>query len=319
MKGIAVGNHTHEELDCEHRKSFERIGTMKRLVGLFVSVVFGLFFIFLACPHAARGAIAVDNVSTGTTDGGSTITISHQASGSDRLMLVGVSFNNDSYETVAGITYNGVPLSFVGEDQRDDDARVEIWMLVGPDLGTHDVEVTFNTALYRQAIAGVVTFTGVDQTSPLGTFASEHGDGSTASVDVPSATGELVFGIVAAETPSGLTAGSGQTEHWNLSMGGGRDFREAVGRDGLPFGGNHLANERPHLFNRHRLGYPQRRCQRTGDDQSGHLEQRSWRFGYVFRHRHLEHRQYFPGSGDERDYRDRPGRRRKYSHGCHYC
>ncbi|MBW2058654.1 MAG: hypothetical protein JRJ26_14260, partial [Deltaproteobacteria bacterium] len=195
---------------------------MKRRVGLLASLIIGVFFILIAAPHAAHGAIAVDNVSTGTTDRGSTITISHETSGSDRLMLVGVSFNNDSYETVAGITYNGVPLSFVGEDHRDDDARVEIWMLVGPDLGTHDVKVTFNRALYRQAIAGVVTFTGVDQNGPLRTFASEYGDGSTASVGVPSATGELVFGIVAAEWPSGLTAGSGQTERWNLSMGGGR-------------------------------------------------------------------------------------------------
>ncbi|UCG63843.1 MAG: metallophosphoesterase, partial [Deltaproteobacteria bacterium] len=57
--------------------------------------------------------VIVDAVSSGTTSG-SSLTISHTTSGSDRLMLVGVSINNDNLETVSSITYNGVPLTRVG-------------------------------------------------------------------------------------------------------------------------------------------------------------------------------------------------------------
>jgi prepilin-type N-terminal cleavage/methylation domain-containing protein len=172
---------------------------------------------------AGGGVSGVSAVTTGTTDGGSSITISHTTSGSDRLMLVGVSMVNDGLETVTGVTWNGTEnLTLVGTEANADDARVEIWKLVAPSTGTYNVVITFNEALNAQAIGGVMTFTGVDQTTPLGPFASAEADGTLASVDVSSATDELVFGVVAAETPSGFTEGPGQSEHWYQSVGSGR-------------------------------------------------------------------------------------------------
>ena len=165
------------------------------------------------------GSVTVDAVSTDTTSGGSSMTISHTTgSGSYRLMLVGVSMNNDNYETVTGITYNGTALSLVGTEATTDDARVEIWSLIAPSTGTHNVVITFSAALAQEAHAGVMTFAGVDADTPLGTFVSDHHDGSTpATVDIPSASGELVFGVAASEYEA-LTASSGQNERWNLSI-----------------------------------------------------------------------------------------------------
>jgi hypothetical protein len=62
-----------------------------------------------------------------------------------------------------------------------------------------------------------MTFTNVDQTTPLGTFASasQH-DSTPATVDIPSAPAELVFAVVCSEYDA-LTASSGQAEHWNLA------------------------------------------------------------------------------------------------------
>jgi len=197
---------------------------MKKWIGTFFWVTLVAIMFVLTGAQSAYAAVTIDNVSTAVMSGAATMTITHQTGigTSDRLMLVGVSLNNDEYEEVTGVTYNGIPLTFVGEEHNSDDARVEIWSLVAPSLGTKDVEITFNRQVYRQAIAGVITFKGVDQTSPLGTFASEEADGTVASVNVPSATGELVFGIVAAETPSGLTVGAGQTEQWYVIAGSGR-------------------------------------------------------------------------------------------------
>ncbi|KPJ58334.1 MAG: hypothetical protein AMJ46_14325, partial [Latescibacteria bacterium DG_63] len=171
--------------------------------------------------------VTVDGTaSTGTaTTDDTSITIPHTTSGSNRLMLVGVSINNDGLETVVnpdGITYNGVPLSFVGAINNTrsggDDGRVEIWQLVAPSTGTHDVEITFSDPLLLQAVAGVMSFTGVDQSDPLGPFASNENDPSPATVDVQSAVNELVFGVVCTEYGA-ITTDSGQTEEWNIRVG----------------------------------------------------------------------------------------------------
>jgi hypothetical protein len=144
------------------------------------------------------------------------MTISHTTSGSDRLMLVGVSINNDNSETVSSVTYNGVPLSLEGSVTQVDDARVEIWSLVAPSIGTHDVVITFSTQLWRSATAGVMTFTGVHQTTPLGTFVSNKALSlGPATVDVSSAANELVFDTVGCEQCTSLTVGAGQTQRWN--------------------------------------------------------------------------------------------------------
>ena len=162
--------------------------------------------------------------STGGTITGSSIRMCHTTSGANRLMLVGVSINNDFLETVTSVTYNGVPLDTAGTHTHvgggGDDARVEIWKLVAPSTGTHEVVITFNTGLTRGAVAGVTTFTGVDQTTPLGTFAGAHATSTLATVAVPSAAGETVFGVVASETPGGLTPGAPQAEQWNFNVNG---------------------------------------------------------------------------------------------------
>jgi len=179
------------------------------------------------------GTFAVDSGSSGTTasDTASSITVSHTTgSGSNRLMLVGISYNNDDYETVTGVTYNGTSLTQVGTVNNSDDARVCIYSLVAPDSGTHNVIINFSDALNDGAIAGVVTFTGVDQSTPLGTFASSTGDDSTpATVNISSASGELVFGVVSSEYEA-LTASSGQNQHWNMSISGA-DTNGAGGTD----------------------------------------------------------------------------------------
>ncbi|NIM98052.1 MAG: hypothetical protein GTO24_08245, partial [candidate division Zixibacteria bacterium] len=82
---------------------------MRRRIETLFSISLIAVFFLLTGTQSAQAAVAVDNVSTGTTDGGSSITISHTTAGSDRLMLVGVSINNDGYETVTDVRYNGVP------------------------------------------------------------------------------------------------------------------------------------------------------------------------------------------------------------------
>ena len=169
--------------------------------------------------------VSVDATSTGTVVSGN-LTISHTTSGSDRLMLVGVSINgDDGDETVSSITYNGENLSLVGT-RTEGQARVEIWSLVAPDLGTQNVEIV-TTGTSVGVTAGVMTFTGVDQASPLGTFGSAGGESNDGSAAITSTIGELVFGAITVTqaTDYDLVPGAGQTETWdvftNEANGGG--------------------------------------------------------------------------------------------------
>jgi hypothetical protein len=163
---------------------------------------------------------AVDSISDDTT-AVDTFTVSHATSGTNRLMLVGISLDPSNDETVSSITYNGTPLTYVGSATYSNDARAEIWQLVAPDTGTHDVVITFDKNLVYGAVAGVMTFTNVNQSTPLGTFAGANGSSAgPATVDVSSATNELVFDTVSCETCTTLTVGAGQTEYWNLSQSG---------------------------------------------------------------------------------------------------
>jgi CSLREA domain-containing protein len=170
----------------------------------------------------AGAAPLVDAVSVGDTRPAN-LTISHTTgSGADRLMLVGISFVNDESETISSVTYNGVALTSVGSVDTSDDARVEIWRLIAPPSGTYDVVITFSAPLSRAAVAGVMTFTGVHQTTPLGAFASASlqcmAPCADPSVNVASGVNELVFDTVACETCTSVTAGPGQTQAWNLSV-----------------------------------------------------------------------------------------------------
>jgi hypothetical protein len=152
------------------------------------------------------------------------MSISHATSGQDRLMLVGISINNDNYETVTSVTYNGVPLTFLGSAARSDDARVEMWRLVNPPSGNGEVLINFSANLKRYAVAGVITFNGVHQSDPVRGFAGNFSSSNFASVTVPSGDNELVLGVVSCESCNSISFSTPGVERWNNIEGGGRQI-----------------------------------------------------------------------------------------------
>jgi hypothetical protein len=139
-------------------------------------------------------------------------------------MLVGVSINNDNLELVSSITYDGIPLNYIDNARMSDDGRVELWELVDPPLGTHPVQIEFSADLKRIATAGVVTFNGVDQENPTGTFEGNDARSSTASITVPSDDGDLVMAVISCEYCKSVTFSSPNIEYWNLSFENGGDI-----------------------------------------------------------------------------------------------
>lgn len=159
------------------------------------------------------GGIAVDAVSTGTgTD--STITVSHTTgAGANRLMLVGISIGANV--TVSSVTYGGTALTLViYQPGYYSDEKSYIYQLVAPVSGAADVVVTLSSS--AGTVVGVMTFTGVNQTTPLGTPAGNTGSGSLVTVDISSGANELVFDTLMVY-PRTLTVGAGQTERWDIT------------------------------------------------------------------------------------------------------
>ena len=154
-----------------------------------------------------------------TPAGASSDSFAHTTSGSDRLMLVGISFGHNDEERVNSVTYNGTPLALMGaRDNADSEsARVEIWSLVAPATGTHNVVVNYSDTDHDGATIGVTTFNGVDQVSALGSFESAQGDSGSLSTTVLSGSGELVFGVAALDDDNDwdLVPGLGQSEQWD--------------------------------------------------------------------------------------------------------
>ena len=120
--------------------------------------------------------------------------------------------------TTTGVTYNGVGLALlVGHSEAGDNARVELWYLLAPATGTNDIVISQSGA--NDVVGGATSWTGVDQTSAFGPTAVANGTTSPATVDVTSASNEVVVDVVGTRNAATLTVGAGQTQRWNLGVG----------------------------------------------------------------------------------------------------
>jgi uncharacterized repeat protein (TIGR01451 family) len=164
--------------------------------------------------------VALDAVSSVTKfDPIGTVSVSHTTgTGTNRLMLVGISFEDDNTAGlgISGVTYNGQALTFVDRQLSSQEAGCEIWRLVNPPSGPGTVQVTTTGSAAGDAIfVGVATFSGVDQSTPLGTPAKASGTGTSASVTTVSGPGEIVFDVLAVDDARSASPDGAQTVRWN--------------------------------------------------------------------------------------------------------
>lgn len=171
-------------------------------------------------------AIAFDASSSVQSGGNSDITLSHTCTGSDRLLMVGISTEYGGV-TPSGVTYNGVAMTQVGSAVINTDsfanAQLHVYRLIAPASGANNIVASFSGPPGDRGVVGV-SFTGVDQTTPLGTAQTgTQNNTSSPSKDCTSgATGDLIVDFQAAHSDLGsATAGSGQTSRAQAL--GGRD------------------------------------------------------------------------------------------------
>lgn len=179
----------------------------------------------LLIPADALSQVQFVNASSGQS--GTTTTsfsFSHTVSaGTDKILIVGAEIRS-SADSFTSVTYNGVALTKISGITGASDVRAELWYLINPPVGTFSA--TLNASASRNLAGGAMSFTGVHQTAPVGTYAQTGGQGNATSVNVSSAPGEMVVDVVAQRDPGTLetlTVGPLQTEqyrrdHTNTAM-----------------------------------------------------------------------------------------------------
>jgi hypothetical protein len=119
------------------------------------------------------------------------ITLSSLSNG---YMIVGVSSYQPQVKTT--VTWKDVELDSIGYKQQFNN-DVKLFGMKAPSTGADTIIVTFYSPTSGEGGVTLATYSNVNQTTPFGAFATA-GDNSldTARVDVSSATGELVVGVL---------------------------------------------------------------------------------------------------------------------------
>jgi hypothetical protein len=132
-------------------------------------------------------------------------------------------------QTVSGITYNGVAMTFLGaRNSVTGAARIETWGLIAPTSGTNTIAVTLTGAIASTGVA--VSYTGVHQTSPTEAFNSNQATNvgaADATVTVTPVTDKTWVHAAVATDDTSITAG--QTNRNSISGAGGSGANEDTG------------------------------------------------------------------------------------------
>ena len=178
---------------------------------LVIRVFFSLFLLLTSTQGFAVITVTYDNKSSSSNTSVSSLTWSHTTgTGSDRILIVGVAVQGVNINSV---TYNGTNLTRLAT--KTNTVKVEMWYLVAPTNGAHNVVVTLSGNCGLSGVTGgAQSFYNVDPTTPFGTTGTASGNRSTASATVSSAVNEIVVDAVATSF-FGLTIGGGQTLGFN--------------------------------------------------------------------------------------------------------
>ncbi len=123
-----------------------------------------------ATTSSTTSGITLNSVksTSGTVSASNQITLAsvNAGTGSNRLLVVGLSANNNN---AVSVTFGGIALTNAAASFTNNDA--ELWYLKNPS-GTGNVVVT--TSGPTQAIVGAYSFSGVNETSPIANHATKH-------------------------------------------------------------------------------------------------------------------------------------------------
>ncbi len=129
------------------------------------------------------------------------------------LIFVGANCSDSTPGTVNTVAYASAGLSNKWTFLAQTYYRNTAWFKTSPATGSNNVDVTYS-ATQGELMAGAICFSGVDTGTPLGTEATNNGGATTPTVDVTSATGEMVVDNLYTGENVEPTATSPQVRQW---------------------------------------------------------------------------------------------------------
>jgi len=175
-------------------------------------------------------AVVFDSATTHneTADGSpDTISWSHSvgAAGSNRCLLVGFAMQNS--HTINSVSYAGDTMTLLTSlNTPDNDRKLYVYYLAGPTTGTNSVSVSV-TAVTKNCAWTSMSYTGVDQGDPVGTYLTDTGNNP--SVALAAQEGWMCVDFLGADAAventtafcANTSPGAGQTERSCIAVGGG--------------------------------------------------------------------------------------------------
>ena len=174
-------------------------------------------------------AVVFDAVGSGTAKAAS-LTFSHTCTGSDLVLLVWIA---SRFNDVTGATYNTVAMTSMGASQANTGANSYLFgfYLANPATGPNNVVISAASSGFLAA--GSVSFTGVNQTTPVTGYTTANGSSTTPSVTAGGTPGsdDMISDGVAGRVnaASTTTAGADQTEQWDVLAVAGDANQQSYG------------------------------------------------------------------------------------------
>lgn len=193
----------------------------------------------------AVDAVAFDAVSTTS----SSLSVSHTTSGSDRLLLAFITLLSTGNPDVTSVTYNGTSMTKITEASNqyitNRFIETQVYQLVAPDTGSNTLAMTL-PATYTDSSLVAISYTGVDQSTPIGATGTNTGTGDlTVTFNTNNADSLIVAGGgIRGGDAAPFSPGTGTTERWDYNTGAhtGFDFSAWGGEESAPTTGSYTVD-----------------------------------------------------------------------------
>jgi len=184
-----------------------------------------------------------NNTTTGTASGTTTCTFAHNVGTQpNKILIVGVSYENGvpsgEPDTVTSVTYNGVPMILINKQRsifKNDSSpynpyvqEVSLWYLLNNSLpndnANHNVVVTVPANSTNALVCGATSLYHANQAAPtdFGGASKNNSDPDPDTITrqyTTTVNNTMAVDVVGCGTPGSYTAGSGQTERYDLTVG----------------------------------------------------------------------------------------------------
>lgn len=150
--------------------------------------------------------IAFDASSQGSALPGNSVTFAHTCSGSDRILIVGITSNNA--DVITGVTYNGTAMT-LAKKSTFAGPTMYLYYLLAPDTGANNVVVSASGAGEYIRVSSV-SYTGVQQSGQPDATDEESASATSVTSSLTQAvTHAWQIGLVQGGHDGTVTAGSG--------------------------------------------------------------------------------------------------------------